>query len=63
MARKRNHNGFVIGIKMREFMRANQCMAGSDLLDAINKQVSGLLKNAVTRAKNNKRKTVRAYDL
>jgi histone H3/H4 len=63
MARKRNQNGFVVGSKVREFVRANRCMAGSDLLGALNKQVAALLKNAVERAKNNKRKTVRSYDL
>ncbi|HOX05270.1 MAG TPA: hypothetical protein PK280_02620 [Planctomycetota bacterium] len=63
MARKRRKDSFVIGVKVREFVRANRCMAGSDLAEALDRQVAALLRSAVGRAKLNKRKTVRGYDL
>jgi len=64
MARKRNHkDSFVVASKVREFVRKSNCFAGSDLMDGINRNVAGLLARAAERAKNNKRKTVRSYDL
>ena len=64
MARKRNHrNGFVVGSKVREFVRAHKSFAGSDLLEALNRNVTALLTRAVERARSNKRKTVRSCDL
>jgi histone H3/H4 len=64
MARKRNHKDcFVVASKVREFVRKSSCFAGSDLLEGINRNVAALLARAAERAKNNKRKTVRSYDL
>jgi len=63
MARKRHNNSFMVGSKVREFVRANRCFAGSNLIEGLNKHVAALLKSAVERAKSNKRKTVRSYDL
>ena len=64
MARKRNNrNGLVVGSKVREFVRGHKCYAGSDLQEALNRNVAALLGRAIERARSNKRKTVRSCDL
>ena len=63
MAKKTGKESFVVGSKIREFVKGKKCFAGGDLIDGLNKQVACLLSTAVERAKNNKRKTVRSHDV
>jgi histone H3/H4 len=60
---KKSRDSFVVGSKVREFVKSKKCFASGDLLEGLNKQVASLLSNAVDRAKNNKRKTVRSHDV
>ncbi len=64
MAKKKaSKENFVVGSKVREFVKGKKCFASGDLLEGLNKQVACLLAGAVERAKNNKRKTVRSHDV
>ncbi len=63
MAKKAGKENFVVGSKVREFVKGKKCFASGDLLEGLNKQVASLLSCAVERAKNNKRKTVRSHDV
>ena len=64
MAKKKSgKDNYVVGSKVREFVKGKKCFASSDLLEGLNKQVACLLDSAVERAKSNKRKTVRSHDV
>jgi len=64
MAKKKaSKESFVVGSKVREFVKGKKCFASGDLLEGLNKQVACLLAGAVERAKSNKRKTVRSHDV
>jgi histone H3/H4 len=64
MAKKKaSRESLVVASKVREFVKGKKCFASGDLLDGLNQQVSCLLTNAVERAKQNKRKTVRGHDI
>lgn len=63
MAKKSGKENFVVGSKVREFVKSKKCFTSGDLLDGLNKQVACLLSSAVERAKSNKRKTVRSNDV
>ena len=54
---------FVVKKAIQDFAKKNNMMVGSDAYDAIDKAVAGLLKEAAARCKNNKRKTLKAYDI
>ena len=47
---------------VQDFARSNKMMVGSDAYDAINTQIDAMLKEAAARCKDNKRKTLKAYD-
>ncbi len=47
---------------VQDFARSNKMMVGSDAYDAINMQIDAMLKEAAARCKDNKRKTLKAYD-
>jgi len=53
----------VVGSKLKQAIRDQGCNTGGDVLDAVNEQVHRVLAEAVARAQNNGRKTVRSYDV
>ena len=60
---KAGKENYVVGSKVREFVKGKKCFASADLLEGLNQKVACLLDGAVERAKNNKRKTVRGHDV
>ena len=53
----------VFGSRVREIIKKQKMNMSGDFLKGLSKKVEGLVKEAAARAKANKRKTVRAYDL
>ncbi|MCD6576115.1 MAG: DUF1931 domain-containing protein [Nanoarchaeota archaeon] len=53
----------VVGSKVRAVVKKNKMNMSGDFLKALSKEVEALVKKAVTRAKANKRKTLRPADL
>jgi histone H3/H4 len=54
---------FFVKSAVKEFAKSHDMMVGSDAYDAINQRVGELLMAAAGRCKENKRKTLKAYDL
>ena len=52
----------IVGSKMKDAIRSNGCNVAGDAIEYLNEKVHEMLKNAVARAKENGRKTVRGYD-
>jgi histone H3/H4 len=53
---------FYVKKAVQDFARDNGMMVGSDAYDAFNKSINGMLQEAASRCKDNKRKTLKAYD-
>jgi len=53
----------IVGSKMKDVVKAAGAMSSGDLIEALSEKVHHLLTNAVARAKDNGRSTVRPYDL
>ena len=53
----------VVGSKVKEAVKSNGIRCSGDLVEALNAHVHGVIKAAVSRAKANKRGTVRPQDL
>jgi histone H3/H4 len=53
---------FVVKKAIQDYARKNNMMVGSDAYEAIDKAVAALLKDASSRCKANKRKTLKGYD-
>ena len=53
---------FFVKKAVQDFARENKMMVGSDAYDAINLQFNNMLTEASKRCKDNKRKTLKAYD-
>jgi histone H3/H4 len=53
---------FFVKKAVQDFARDNGMMVGSDAYDAFNKAINGMLLEASGRCKDNKRKTLKAYD-
>ena len=53
---------FFVKKAVQDFARENKMMVGSDAYDAINVQINAMLTEASNRCKDNKRKTLKAYD-
>jgi histone H3/H4 len=53
----------VIQSKVRELFKEHDCNTGSDALEALNVEVTRIVKRAVERTKENGRKTVKAADI
>jgi histone H3/H4 len=53
---------FFVKKAVQDFARDKKMMVGSDAYDAINKAINSMLTEAATRCKDNKRKTLKAYD-
>ncbi|NHJ12693.1 MAG: DUF1931 domain-containing protein [Candidatus Thorarchaeota archaeon] len=60
---KKKYPTFFVKSAVKEFAKQNDMMVGSDAYDAINLQIGNLLEAAAGRCKENKRKTLKAYDL
>ena len=54
---------FVVKSAIKEFAKGKDMMVGSDAYDAINTKIGEMLVAAAGRCKENKRKTLKAYDL
>lgn len=52
----------LVASKVRQMIKDADCNTAGDALDGLNAQIAELVAAAVQRAKDNKRKTVRAYD-
>lgn len=65
MAKKSGKKGgevLIVGSKMKDAIRKNNCNVSSDVINALNEKVHAMIKDAVARCKDNGRKTVRGYD-
>jgi histone H3/H4 len=54
---------YVVKSKIQEFAKKNDMNVGSDFYPEVDKKIEFLLKEATKRAKDNKRKTLKAYDI
>lgn len=54
---------FFVKSAVKEFAKTQDMMVGSDAYDAINEKIGAMLMAAAGRCKDNKRKTLKAYDL
>ena len=61
--RKATGLNLVVGSKVKEAIKATGYRCSGDLIESLNGEVHALLKNAVQRCADNKRGTVRPYDL
>lgn len=53
----------VVQSKVKEYVRGQDMMCSSDLIEALNEEIGRLLDRAVQRAQDNGRKTARASDI
>jgi len=53
----------VVGSKVKAYIKSKGCHTSSDAVEALSKEVEGLLNSAVERCKSNKRSTVKPQDL
>ena len=63
MAKKKKGEGLVVGSKVKAFIKSKKGKTSGDLVEALSGKVQCMLEAAVKRAKENKRTTVRPYDL
>jgi len=54
---------YIVKNKIQEFAKKNDLMVGSDFYGALDKEIERLLKVAAKRCTENKRKTLKSYDL
>jgi histone H3/H4 len=52
----------IVGSKFKDAVRSNDCNVAGDAIEFLNEKVHEMITNAVKRAKDNGRKTVRGYD-
>ena len=53
----------LVQSKVKEYVRGQEMMCSSDLIEALNEEIGRLLDRAVERAQENGRKTARASDV
>ncbi len=53
----------VIASKVKAYVKEKGCMMSSDALDSISDEIRKMIDRAVTRTKDNKRSTLKPYDL
>jgi histone H3/H4 len=53
---------FFVKKAVQDYAREKKMMVGSDAYDAINAAINNILNEAAGRCKDNKRKTLKAYD-
>ncbi|MDF1539937.1 MAG: DUF1931 domain-containing protein [Candidatus Thorarchaeota archaeon] len=54
---------FFVKSAVKTFAKEHDMMVGSDAYDAINEKIGNMLLAAAGRCKDNKRKTLKAYDM
>ncbi len=54
---------FLVKSAVKEFAKSQNMMVGSDAYGAINEKIGQMLSTAAGRCKDNKRKTLKAYDI
>jgi len=54
---------FFVKSAIKTFAKSQNMMVGSDAYDAINNKIGEMLMSAAGRCKDNKRKTLKAYDM
>lgn len=52
----------IVGSKMKDAIRSSGCNVAGDAIEFLNARVHEMVQNAVARAQENGRKTVRGYD-
>lgn len=52
----------IVGSKMKDAIRTAGCNVAGDAIEFLNEKVHAMIANAVARAQENGRKTVRGYD-
>ena len=62
-AAKKQLEMLLVQSKVKDYVRQSDMMCSSDLVEALNEEVSSLLDKAVARAQANGRKTARASDI
>lgn len=62
-AAKKPKEMLLVQSKVKEYVRSNEMMCSSDLIEKLNDEVAALLDKAVERATANGRKTARASDV
>ncbi len=62
MAKKAKYPTFFVKSAVKQFAKDKNMMVGSDAYDAINMKIGKMLETAAARCKDNKRKTLKAYD-
>lgn len=63
MCKKRDNVNVIVASKLKETIKAKQCMTASDLPEALSEKVHDMLNAAIKRAQANGRSTVRPCDL
>lgn len=59
---KKSGEILIVGSKMKDAIRSNDCNVSSDVIEALNERVHSLIADAVKRCQANGRKTVRGTD-
>jgi histone H3/H4 len=54
---------YVVQSKVRALAKKMKCRCSGDAIDALSKKVEGLISDAASRAKGNKRQTIKASDI
>ncbi len=62
-SKKKQREIVVVGTKVKEVVKAADFRSDGDLVQAVSDRVHEMLEAAIQRAKDNKRGTVRPYDL
>jgi histone H3/H4 len=63
MAKTSSVGTLVVQSKVKDYARAKGVRVSGDFIDALSDQVEGLVDDAIERAKDNGRSTIRASDL
>jgi histone H3/H4 len=59
---KKSTEILIVGSKMKDAIRSSGCNVAGDAIEHLNAKVHAILADAVKRAQDNGRKTVRGYD-
>lgn len=62
-AKKKSREIVVVGSKIKEVVRSAEFRSDGELVQAVSDKVHDMLEAAIERARENKRGTVRPYDL
>ena len=62
-AKKKPLEMLLVQSKVKEYVRGQEMMCSSDLIEALNEEIGRMLDRSVQRAQDNGRKTARASDV